>query len=364
MPGSAVITKLHEQKFEHVYVCPTPLKKGFLVSCRRFVCLDGCFLKGAFKGQILAAVCLDAENRIYPVTWAVVEVENIDSWTWFVRLLKQDLGMEHQPDSWVLMTNQQKMMWKCARAANEPYFEYKMQQLKNVTIEGYEALRRIDPRKWARSAFHPTTNCTELMNNWAEAFNVFIIREKKIYEYITRASGSPRYEVTYAQHSFVVDIEKKHCSCGLWQLGGIPCVRAFCVYKSQNKDPRKYVHKNYLTKSPYPDILPPDIRFLPGRAKSCRTKDAAERVEEAEKQTAEKAEKKQHDGVFKASRKGALIHCKICPGVGQNAWTCPRKPVDGGSDSQPTPSSMPKKRKTRGSSSQLAPSTREDVDMG
>ncbi|GAA0171279.1 hypothetical protein LIER_25351 [Lithospermum erythrorhizon] len=108
MPGSTVITKLHEQKFEGVYVYPAPLKKGFLDSCRRFVCLDGCFLKGAFKGQILVAVDFDGDNGIYPVVWGVVVVENIDSRIWFVRLLKEDLGMDREPDSWVLMTDQQK----------------------------------------------------------------------------------------------------------------------------------------------------------------------------------------------------------------------------------------------------------------
>ncbi|GAA0142515.1 hypothetical protein LIER_03398 [Lithospermum erythrorhizon] len=82
MPGSTIITKLHEQKFELIYVCHAPLKKGFLAGCRRFICVDGCFLKGAFKGQILAVVGLDGDKNIYPIAWAVVEVENTHSWTW------------------------------------------------------------------------------------------------------------------------------------------------------------------------------------------------------------------------------------------------------------------------------------------
>ncbi|GAA0150936.1 hypothetical protein LIER_37204 [Lithospermum erythrorhizon] len=61
------------------------------------------------------------------------------------------------------------MMWKCVRAANEAYFEYRMQRLKNVTVEGYEALRRIDPRKWCRFAFSVGINCPELVNNWGHS---------------------------------------------------------------------------------------------------------------------------------------------------------------------------------------------------
>ncbi|GAA0147093.1 hypothetical protein LIER_06879 [Lithospermum erythrorhizon] len=57
-----------------------PLKAGFKAGCRKFVCLDGCFLKDAFKDQILASVGLDGNNGIYPMAWAVVEVENKESW--------------------------------------------------------------------------------------------------------------------------------------------------------------------------------------------------------------------------------------------------------------------------------------------
>ncbi|GAA0149648.1 hypothetical protein LIER_08778 [Lithospermum erythrorhizon] len=121
----------------------------------------------------------------------------------------------------------------------------------------------------------------------------------------------------------------------------------------------------FWTKSPYPAILPPNMRVLPGRPKRCRNKDAAERAEEAEKQVELKAKKKQDDEVFKASRKGVVMHCKICGGVGHNTRTNPRKPApsDGESGSQPAPSSKAKKRKIRASSSQPAPSTREDGDL-
>ncbi|GAA0157410.1 hypothetical protein LIER_14683 [Lithospermum erythrorhizon] len=79
------------------------------------------------------------------------------------------------------------------------------------------------------------------------------------------------------------------------------------------------------------------MRVLSCRHKRCRNKNAAERTEEVEKQTSLKAKKKQDDGFFKASRKRAVIHCKICGGVGHNARTYPRKPApsDGGSDSHP-----------------------------
>ncbi|GAA0149990.1 hypothetical protein LIER_09026 [Lithospermum erythrorhizon] len=71
-------------------------------------------------------------------------------------------------------------------------------------------------------------------------------RSKRSEEYIARSNGSPRYEVSSPNHNFIVNIEKKSCACGLWQLGGVPCVHAVCVYRALNKDPRKFVHEALL----------------------------------------------------------------------------------------------------------------------
>ena len=41
--------------------------------------VDGCFLKGPMKGELLSAVGRDANNQIYPIAWAVVEYKNKNS---------------------------------------------------------------------------------------------------------------------------------------------------------------------------------------------------------------------------------------------------------------------------------------------
>nr|XP_051229441.1 uncharacterized protein LOC127347272 [Lolium perenne] len=56
--------------------------------CRPVLCVDGTFLTGQYKGQILTAIGMDGNNQIVPLAFAFVESENTESWLWFFRQLK------------------------------------------------------------------------------------------------------------------------------------------------------------------------------------------------------------------------------------------------------------------------------------
>lgn len=73
-------------KFHRLYVSLAAMKTGFLASCRLVIGLDGCFLKGHFKGQLLATIGRDGNNNMYLLAIVVVEVEVNDSWTWLLKL--------------------------------------------------------------------------------------------------------------------------------------------------------------------------------------------------------------------------------------------------------------------------------------
>lgn len=44
------------------------------------------------KGELLTAMGRDANNQMYPIAWAVVDVENKNKWCWFLSLLVDDLN--------------------------------------------------------------------------------------------------------------------------------------------------------------------------------------------------------------------------------------------------------------------------------
>ena len=56
--------------------------------CPPVMFVDGTFLTGQYKGQILTAIGVDGNNQIIPLAMAFVEGENFPSWVWFFRQVK------------------------------------------------------------------------------------------------------------------------------------------------------------------------------------------------------------------------------------------------------------------------------------
>lgn len=112
-PGSTIKMMCDSQQegqnaqFQRLYVCMDACKKGFKAGCRRIIGLDGCFVKGPHRGQLLAAVGIDPNNAIYPIAFAVVESECFDSWDWFMGFLIEDLEINNS-NGFTFMSDRQK----------------------------------------------------------------------------------------------------------------------------------------------------------------------------------------------------------------------------------------------------------------
>ena len=95
-PGSSVFVKVSDDPenptFERIYVCFEACKLGFLAGCRSIIGVDGCHLKGAYKGKVFVAVSKDGNDNLYPIAYTVVEAERKETWLWFIDLLLRDVG--------------------------------------------------------------------------------------------------------------------------------------------------------------------------------------------------------------------------------------------------------------------------------
>ncbi|KAH9671285.1 mutator transposase mudra protein [Citrus sinensis] len=78
--------------FKRFFVMFDANRRGFFEGCRQFIGLDGCHLKGLYKGVLLSAISIDANNGIYPLAMCVVESENTDSWVYFMDKLYEQIG--------------------------------------------------------------------------------------------------------------------------------------------------------------------------------------------------------------------------------------------------------------------------------
>ncbi|CAH9133824.1 unnamed protein product, partial [Cuscuta epithymum] len=198
--------------FQRIYMCFGPVKRGFLEGCRKVIGLDGCFLKGQLKGEILTAVGRDANNQMFPIAWAVVEIENNSSWTWFLELLKSDLQIT-RPDLWTLISDQQKglcnvianifpeaehrncarhihanwskshrgmvfrkLFWKCAKSTCEPQLIDALAEVDKADIQAGTDLRKYSLKLWCKAYFRTEVKCDTVDNNLSEAFNSSLLK--------------------------------------------------------------------------------------------------------------------------------------------------------------------------------------------
>ncbi|XP_017438361.1 uncharacterized protein LOC108344427 [Vigna angularis] len=187
-PGSTIKVKVDSENgqttFQRFYVCLKACKNSF-VSCRPFIGLDGCFLKGKCKGELLKVVGRDPNEQMLPLAYVIVEVENKETWSWFLELLIEDLGGIEVCDECTFMSDQQKkkvrghtlktLMWKAATSTYPQAWEREMLNIKEVNIEAYKYLIVIPPRYWSRSRFTGRVVTDTLLNNMSEAFNSVIV---------------------------------------------------------------------------------------------------------------------------------------------------------------------------------------------
>jgi len=111
-PGSTIKIKVEndndEAIFQRFYSCSKACKDSF-VSCRPIIGLDSCFLKGKYGGELLSAMGRDANDQLLPLAYVVVEVENKETWTWFLELLIDDLGGVEVCRTMTFISDQQKV---------------------------------------------------------------------------------------------------------------------------------------------------------------------------------------------------------------------------------------------------------------
>ena len=141
-------------------------------------------------------------------------------------------------------------------------------------------------------------------------------------------SGLMQFEVRKLQESFAVDVEKRSCTCRMWQLNGIGCVHSVAALaflnfeldhphvepmylaafygKSYNRSINGMNGSNMWHPTAYVPPLPPMRRRMPGRPTIKRRRDPYEK-----------------NGRHTLSKSRKSLRCGICKQLGHNRATCP-----------------------------------------
>ncbi|CAL8094284.1 unnamed protein product [Prunus armeniaca] len=227
--GNTIIIKSNlegdKSRFHRIYICLAATKKGFIAALSPIVGLEACHIKGQHPVQLLSDVGVDPNNDMYLIAYAVAEVENYETWIWFLELLGVNLGIKNN-NGYVFITDRQKglidavsdmfpnsehmhclkhihanfilaghrgLMLKqhieaAARSESIPRFQAEMKKFQDLLVQTFDWLVRLDPMQWCRSQFRTHSKCDIILNNISEAFKKSIIddRDKPIITMLTR----------------------------------------------------------------------------------------------------------------------------------------------------------------------------------
>ncbi|CAI9259249.1 unnamed protein product [Lactuca saligna] len=159
--------------FSKFYCCFQGVKQAWIEGCRRVIGLDGCFLKGVCKGELLCAIGRDANDKIYPIALAVVNVETKQNSKWFLELHIDDLHL-NLGNGFSLTSDQHKkrftgaiyhtLCWRASKATTENAFKVVIKEIETLNPDADQYLMEKDPKTWSR-AFFQTGRCCDAVEN-------------------------------------------------------------------------------------------------------------------------------------------------------------------------------------------------------
>ncbi|CAN6585913.1 unnamed protein product [Malus baccata var. baccata] len=220
-PGSHCELEFDQETFhfQRIFIAFGGSIEGFKF-CRPMLFLDGTFLKDKYKGTLLAAIGKNGNQGFFPLAFALVDGEDQNNWTWFLKNLAKILEPQQRtitfiydrhkglipavthtfPDSphayclhhiklnilekyhaslgSVFRNKIVQKFSECAYAATPEMYELKMAAL---VKEGGHIMRKFFkdlPKENFCNAFFKGKRYREMWSNVAESFNAWISNER------------------------------------------------------------------------------------------------------------------------------------------------------------------------------------------
>ncbi|XP_047306200.1 uncharacterized protein LOC124909578 [Impatiens glandulifera] len=245
--------------FRHMFMSLGCSIRGFRY-CRPVLCVDASFLKHKIGGQVLVAIALDANEQLFPVAFGVVDLENNNSWTYFMQQLRVAIELvpylvfvsdrhpsianalsavfpkaHHAACTYHIKMN---IMAKfktdnfhdefdmASRAYIVPQFHQHFDKIKTKDPRIAAYLEQIGVERWSR-AFFPSFRYNQMTAEKARFYNVNPLNRFE-------------FHVNDGEHDFQVDLQTRTCTCRAFDLSGLPCKHALATARSRKTIPYEY----------------------------------------------------------------------------------------------------------------------------
>ncbi|XP_024010379.1 uncharacterized protein LOC112085398 [Eutrema salsugineum] len=335
------------------------------------------------KGELFVASGRDADNRIYPVAWAVpLDYLGLHDGDGFVLISDRQKGLinavqrilpkiEHRMCTRHIYMNLKShhgknpelkgLIWHLAWSYNEPEFRENLNKIELYDEALYRDLLKTKPETWCRAFYKLGSYCEDVENNSVESFNNSIgkardkalvpmletiarLAMKYLAEYHDAASGCFVQPSTNMQYACSLDgcthrvgLANRTCSCRRWEITGIPCEHAYGVILKKGLEAQHYVCHWFRTdkwRRLYIDGIVPvkGAKFLPrGEEPSIvhpeipnmpgRKKDKDKAKEKVTKQDKKRKRDRNESPTKRADplEKRRVMHCGVCGAAGHNS---------------------------------------------
>ncbi|XP_026399032.1 uncharacterized protein LOC113294873 [Papaver somniferum] len=306
-----------------------PAIKGWKAGCRKVIGLDVCHLTGKFGGVMLCATGLDGQNGLVMLGIMMCRNETIENWKILLGYLKplidedgvricfisdKQKGILEGVEVSFIYMNTDIVLGSCLQTLRRSTWEH----MAKVKAENVDAalylLKEEQPETWSRSHFPNDSKCEHINNNFSESFNNMAknIRDNPICKlgmmygelvmntWYKRRNGSAKwtdgeivpkamkliekmialnpnfklvpavkykvYEVVSVHEAvFIVDLQKKTCSCLQWELRGFPFQHVVCALAPLRPNWADYCSP-YYTVDYYKMTYAPEVMPLEGLA--------------------------------------------------------------------------------------------------
>ncbi|XP_023739034.1 uncharacterized protein LOC111887046 [Lactuca sativa] len=178
-----------------------------------------------------------------------------DQYKGLLKAVKEVLPIaEHKECAWHIVANFRKrfsgvhyqtMFWKASKASTKPLFNASMKEIQVLNPVVYDYIMETNPKSWSRAFFQEGKMCDAVENGLSESFNS-VIRDARKKPIITMLEEIRLYVMERLYNlkmteSYVVDLDKKTCTCRVWKLNGYGCVHSEATISYLNRDVANYV---------------------------------------------------------------------------------------------------------------------------